>query len=295
MQGYVTGVSYAFETTKKLRLHFPQTVRDSDGLSSWLDVFCQAHADKDFDAAGQWLVNDIWSSSSTSAIESIVQEGIDKANQAKTAVSEAYLLNGGMAAVRSLAARWTFSPTEYVSNISVSPINGTVTITYSARAPEISGATITFTPQAKVGNSFKLLNAISADQVNMLDWACSSSTNLSTLKNGSVPRTLELWASNPPIGSEDPSVKNNSRSRSGYIRLQSSSGPQGHLYAVDWPLSSRVVTLQKWSYRATNALSHEADIGKLREWLGPGNVSTTRFYDRRKTRSKDSPTFHVKY
>lgn len=46
---------------------------------------------------------------------------------------------------------------------------------------------------------------------------------------------------------------------------------------------------------ATNALSHEADITKVQEWLGHANISTTRMYDRRGSKPEDSPTFAVKY
>jgi integrase/recombinase XerD len=46
---------------------------------------------------------------------------------------------------------------------------------------------------------------------------------------------------------------------------------------------------------ATNALSNDADIAKVQEWLGHANISTTRLYDRRESQPEDSPTFHVKY
>jgi integrase/recombinase XerD len=46
---------------------------------------------------------------------------------------------------------------------------------------------------------------------------------------------------------------------------------------------------------ATNALDHQADIAKVKEWLGHANITTTRLYDRRKHRPEDSPTFKVEY
>jgi integrase len=63
-------------------------------------------------------------------------------------------------------------------------------------------------------------------------------------------------------------------------------------------LSAEVMGLCAHSLRATaatNALSHDADIAKVQEWLGHANVSTTRLYDRRKSKPEDSPTFRVKY
>jgi site-specific recombinase XerD len=46
---------------------------------------------------------------------------------------------------------------------------------------------------------------------------------------------------------------------------------------------------------ATNALEHNADIAKVQEWLGHANISTTRLYDKRRSRPEDSPSFKVEY
>ena len=46
---------------------------------------------------------------------------------------------------------------------------------------------------------------------------------------------------------------------------------------------------------ATNALDHDFDIAKVQEWLGHANISTTRLYDRRRSKPEDSPTFKVSY
>jgi integrase/recombinase XerD len=46
---------------------------------------------------------------------------------------------------------------------------------------------------------------------------------------------------------------------------------------------------------ATCALENQADIAKVQEWLGHANITTTRVYDRRVTRSPDSPTFKINY
>jgi integrase/recombinase XerD len=69
-------------------------------------------------------------------------------------------------------------------------------------------------------------------------------------------------------------------------------------YAKATGISAEAVGVCVHSMRATaatNALSNEADIAKVQEWLGHANVSTTRLYDRRKSKPEDSPTFHVKY
>jgi integrase/recombinase XerD len=69
-------------------------------------------------------------------------------------------------------------------------------------------------------------------------------------------------------------------------------------YGRETGISAEVNGLCAHSMRATaatNALENDADIAKVQEWLGHANVSTTRLYDRRKSKPEDSPTFRVKY
>jgi integrase len=69
-------------------------------------------------------------------------------------------------------------------------------------------------------------------------------------------------------------------------------------YGLETGISAEVNGLCVHSLRATaatNALSHDSDIAKVQDWLGHANVSTTRLYDRRKSKPEDSPTFRVKY
>jgi integrase/recombinase XerD len=69
-------------------------------------------------------------------------------------------------------------------------------------------------------------------------------------------------------------------------------------YGLETGISAEVNGLCVHSLRATaatNALSHDSDIAKVQEWLGHANVSTTRLYDRRKSKPEDSPSFRVKY
>ncbi|MEQ9454431.1 MAG: hypothetical protein RLN76_07545 [Phycisphaeraceae bacterium] len=69
--------------------------------------------------------------------------------------------------------------------------------------------------------------------------------------------------------------------------------PQGASTAFN----TRRMLYLEWDdpYRATNALEHAADIAYVQEWLGHANISTTRLYDRRRSRPEDSPTFRVTY
>jgi integrase len=63
-------------------------------------------------------------------------------------------------------------------------------------------------------------------------------------------------------------------------------------YGRELALNAEVNGLCVHSLRATattNALSHDADIAKVQEWLGHASVSTTRLYDRARARPRIAP------
>ena len=69
-------------------------------------------------------------------------------------------------------------------------------------------------------------------------------------------------------------------------------------YGEETGISAEVNGLCVHSLRdtaVTNALAHESDIAKVQERLGHAKISTTRLYDRRRSRPEDSPTLRVKY
>jgi integrase/recombinase XerD len=69
-------------------------------------------------------------------------------------------------------------------------------------------------------------------------------------------------------------------------------------YGRQTGVSAEVIGLCVHSMRATaatNALEHGADIAKVQDMMGHANISTTRLYDRRKSKPEDSPIFRIEY
>jgi len=109
-------------------------------------------------------------------IRAKVTEGLNLADSAKTAVAEAWQ-SGGTTGLTAAASSWnsSFVATKYVSNISVAPANGVISISYNAgQIPQIGAANLmTLSP-------FIQNTAISATLTlsGNIDWACSSAANL---------------------------------------------------------------------------------------------------------------------
>ncbi|HYX73349.1 MAG TPA: pilin [Steroidobacteraceae bacterium] len=101
-------------------------------------------------------------------IRSKVTEGLNVAGSAKIAVSEGFQSND-VAGVTAAAAAWTagWAPTKYVQNITIGPLTGVITITYSATTPQINGQTMVLSP-------FIALAPLATGLQGNIDWACTS-------------------------------------------------------------------------------------------------------------------------
>jgi len=122
-------------------------------------------------------------------VRSKVTEGLNLAAAAKVSVAEGFQsngINGVVAASNALAAANGFSPTKYVQAMSISPVNGMITVTYNGvNVPQLAaGNIITLTPQIQKGGAYELLSTANTNgDSGNVDWACASVTNTTANTN----------------------------------------------------------------------------------------------------------------
>ncbi|HWG75923.1 MAG TPA: pilin [Steroidobacteraceae bacterium] len=106
-----------------------------------------------------------------------VTEGISVADAAETAVAEGFESNGldGVKAAAAPFATNPFVPTKYVSNLAVDTTDGHITVTFGAPT-QVATKTLIFTPNLAGGGL--LTGVVAATAGNSVDWACSSTTNV---------------------------------------------------------------------------------------------------------------------
>jgi type IV pilus assembly protein PilA len=106
-------------------------------------------------------------------VRSKITEGLNLAAGPKTGVSEAFQSNGIQGVAAYQAGMGAFTPTKYVTNITVNPANGVITIVYSnANISQIAaGQTILLTPEINSGGYKDLTVAALTGNI---DWSCTS-------------------------------------------------------------------------------------------------------------------------
>jgi type IV pilus assembly protein PilA len=107
-------------------------------------------------------------------IRAKVTEGLGLADAAKTAVAEAYQ-SGDMPGVSALSTGWISTPTKYVTGVGIGT-TGVITVVFSAAVPQITGQTLTLTPNI-------LGVAMAAGQSGNIDWACATLTHNTATAN----------------------------------------------------------------------------------------------------------------
>ncbi len=123
-------------------------------------------------------------------IRAKVTEGLNVADSAKTSVAEGFQSNGipgVLAASNTLAAVGGFAPTKYVGGMTISPLNGLITVTYISPL-QLNTFTITLTPQINLLGTYTNLAGVGTSSGN-IDWACASTTN-TTATNVAPPMVV---------------------------------------------------------------------------------------------------------
>jgi type IV pilus assembly protein PilA len=128
-------------------------------------------------------------------VRSKVTEGINLAGSVETAIADAWQTSD-LPGLVNLATYWNttnpFTPTKYVTNITISPINGAIKVIYTGAPSGIAqfGANAyTIYLQPNINK-----NALVAGAIGNIDWACASVTNqtatanqLTVTTNGTMP------------------------------------------------------------------------------------------------------------
>ena len=123
-----------------------------------------------------------------------VTEGLALAASPKAGVSEAFQTNG-LPGVAAFAGSWNggFTPTKYVTNITVNAANGQITIAYNnafiTQLPA-TGETLILTPEVQAVGGGAYQNFTVAGLSGNVDWACVSTQNLTAAGRGFVAPAL---------------------------------------------------------------------------------------------------------
>ncbi len=122
-------------------------------------------------------------------IRAKVTEGLNLADSGKTAVAESFQ-SGGTTGLKAAASSWNsaFTPTKYVSGITVNTASGVITVGYAtAQIAQLAvGANqILMTPFINVpgGGGFVQIAAAGTSTGN-IDWACTSAGNATATAQG---------------------------------------------------------------------------------------------------------------
>ena len=128
-------------------------------------------------------------------IRAKVTEGLNLADSGKTAVAESFQ-SGGTTGLKAAASSWNsaFTPTKYVSSITVNTASGVITVLYNtAQIAQLAAGSnkIALTPfiNTPAGGGYMLLSAAGTSTGN-IDWACESAGNATAVAQGLAGATI---------------------------------------------------------------------------------------------------------